>query len=106
MTKAQAMKLARGKWGELAELRHHPRAGTKATRDAAWAALREMDANKPTDKDALATWREERSRLVGQHNSYRYQIGVYGDSPFGPILGIRGVGDSWEDACRMARLIP
>lgn len=104
MTRAQALRLARAKWGDSAAIRYSRRAAlADARREAAaeLAALR--DGGAPSDPKALGEWRERCSQLREIAMSRPYDVGYVGMG--GLMFSVQGWGDSWEAACRRAGLL-
>jgi hypothetical protein len=116
MTKAQALKLARAKWGENGTLRDVKNASTKERREAASEELRAHRARKPVKPDSTEPddyddyrkrfheWRQLETSLMVVALSYRYSVGYM--TMGGLAFSVQGQGDTWEEACRNAGLLP
>jgi hypothetical protein len=106
MTKAQALKLARAKWGAMAAIQFRRKGAMKQERERASEALREYRGAKPHEfltADDAREWRRNEDRLISRAVSYRYSVGYI--MMGGLALAVQGSGDSWEEACRKAGLI-
>lgn len=123
MTKAQALAVARRKWGQKAIVddrgrKHGP--SSPAQRAKASLLLAEHRAAKPVmlpldewdgnalvgeyrralaaHNDAYRAWREKESLLLSDAMYYRFQVGA----DTGWAFHIHGSGDSWEGALAKA----
>jgi hypothetical protein len=97
MTKAQALKLARAKWGDRAVTAERTMVPTVAERTAAEARLAQWWEQDRENRSSA-----ERERLERIVSALRCRVG-FAD---GMSTKIVGEGDSWEEACRKAGLIP
>jgi|SRR5690349_21846545 len=116
MTKAQAMALAKKKWGQRAAVRDDREASTVAQRTESSALLKEHRAQKPSGLQPLndiaraayrehyRAWRTREGELLHAALSYRFSVGRI-DEYFGAFC-IEGQGDTWEEACHKAGLLP
>ena len=93
MTKSQALKEAVNRWGPKAIVQDVRRCTTtkesrKAASEARQALLKTLTAEEKKAR------RKELDELLFQALRQRYKVGVHG----GFFIGIRGCGDSWEEA--------
>ena len=103
MTKAQALKLARAKWGDVAHVKHNPKALTRPERLAASAELQTWRARRSeqTTPDDMREWRRQVDRLTLAGTTEPCYVGFRSALAF----HVRGSGDTWEEACRKAGLL-
>jgi hypothetical protein len=107
MTRQEALKLARKRWGKRAFTTLHKEAVVGEEREALRAeqkkfselykSLPEKTAER---RAAYAEWERLRNTLI----VYRCGVGYVHDSFLGPIHSTNGIGDTWEEACANARI--
>jgi len=97
MTRREITKLAEAKWGKRAVVKENRSAPTPAEREEARKLLTKLRENKTPEN------RRERDALLSVVLSHRYWIGEIHMLPgLGPCIGVRGHGDTWEEAWERA----
>ena len=98
MTKQQAMREARRRWGKNSVIEDigWKRASTKAERNA---ATQEVRAIRMLPRDEQRQHRKRLDELLSIQFGEQYRVGELTPLPgLGAAFHIRGVGDSWEEA--------
>lgn len=95
MTKQAAMKRAVKLWGKRAIIRDNGLKGARTPEQRATAQARYKELRDTLSPDEKKARREELTMLMLDGMRYRYDVG---ENILGLAFGVRGSGDTWEQA--------